>query len=381
MSAIPALKSIGISDATIDEKAGSTLAKALPWHQLETITLSAAKDEAGRWHPATRVPLNGSKLPVDYPGMKTLVSAPELEDLIVQILATQPELAELADEDGTSLYEHALAPVRHKVDALGFFAGRYDLGKGRKAEPKYKSPTCRIHVAGDHGGGQAGEGDEPQAASSEAANGPEEGAAAGESVAVAMKFMPDLAHLETELRARIGPDGKACFDGKYVLGHVRWHLDEVFQQEAAARGLPAFCIVLELGGRNLAQAVLAEDISGDLGLIRPILQQLAACLDHIHGKGFVHCDFKMKNAIRKDSNGHWMAIDFDAATPFGEPLGAKASTAICPPEMVEMRDGKPTLLALQSVATEEDPDAGAGKSKGSVVAKVDVLTAHPSFDS
>lgn len=58
-------------------------------------------------------------------------------------------------------------------------------------------------------------------------------------------------------------------------------------------------------------------------------------------------------------------IDFDAATADGEPVGAKTSSAVCPPEMVAMLNGRPVLLALENPAVD----------------RADVLRAHRSFDS
>jgi hypothetical protein len=73
----------------------------------------------------------------------------------------------------------------------------------------------------------------------------------------------------------------------------------------------------------------------------------------------------MKNAIRNPHSNQVQVIDFDAATKTGAPLGAKASTAACPPEMVAVLGGRPVLLALQTAS----------------VADADVLRAHPSFDA
>jgi serine/threonine protein kinase len=223
------------------------------------------------------------------------------------------------------------------------FYGCFNLGKGKnKAQAIYESATCVVIFAILY--------------------------TEGAEVEVALKFMHKREHLRAELDAR---GGGARFDRDFVLAARGYHDAPGFQIAAAEYDrkppLPGFCLVLERGGRNLAEAVLAEMIAGDLDRLRPIFQQLAACLQHMHRKGYVHCDFKMKNAIRNAANGLWQLIDMDAATAIGLLLGAKFSSAVCPPEMVIMLDGRPVLRAMQNFT--------AGLLK-----KEDVLTADPSFD-
>ena len=79
-----------------------------------------------------------------------------------------------------------------------------------------------------------------------------------------MKFMHKREHLEAELSARFdAATGEPRFDRAFVLGALGHHADAAFAAAAVARGLPPICLVLERGGRNLAEQHLAENISGD----------------------------------------------------------------------------------------------------------------------
>ena len=61
---------------------------------------------------------------------------------------------------------------------------------------------------------------------------------------VALKFMPDRAHLEAELRARVDPaTGEARFDSKYVLANLvrAPSCTRLFALGAASRLPPTTC--------------------------------------------------------------------------------------------------------------------------------------------
>jgi hypothetical protein len=66
--------------------------------------------------------------------------------------------------------------------------------------------------------------------------------------------------------------------------------------------------------------------------VRRIGVEVAAALAHLHGRRIIHGDIKPLNLMR--TNKRWRLIDLDAATPFGDPAGAKSSAAFCAPEMV-----------------------------------------------
>eukprot|EP00957_Ditylum_brightwellii_P173672 13223069-Ditylum_brightwellii.AAC.1 len=82
--------------------------------------------------------------------------------------------------------------------------------------------------------------------------------------------------------------------------------------------------------KNLMVTLLQERV--DLKNACLIQYELAKGLKHMHDNGMLHADFKPLNAVCMDDLT-WRLIDFDATVPIGKPVGAKTSSAYCPPEM------------------------------------------------
>ena len=77
-----------------------------------------------------------------------------------------------------------------------------------------------------------------------------------------------------------------------------------------------------------------------------ILRDLALACRELHNQGWVHADFKPRNAVRIGTV--WLLIDLDAATPIGGELGHKRSTGYCAPELIKLGgallpDAQPTF--------------------------------------
>jgi serine/threonine protein kinase len=266
------------------------------------------------------------------------VEHPEFARGIAMVWRNEPSLFDLKDRSGRTVWDLACTECRREL----LFYRRYKLDRG---EPRYKSTTCKVIFATDY-----------EVATDE-----------GKTVKrVALKFFYKAEHFDAEKNARIDENNNSRFDNQYVIGHLDFHDGkkcEVFAEAAKKRDLPEFCLVLELGDRNLYEAIGAEDLRSDQNQVRSILHNLAESLSHLHEKGFVHGDFKPRNAVRGDSeprnaicgdsdptvlgvkSERWKLIDFDAAVPFDEPMGLKFTTAYVPPEMVEIRNGIPVLLA------------------------------------
>ena len=118
--------------------------------------------------------------------------------------------------------------------------------------------------------------------------------------------------------------------------------------------------------RNLMIALLQERL--DFMDIVRIQEQLALGLCHMHAKGKLHADFKPLNLVRMD-DGTWRLIDFDATVEIGNPVGAKTSSAYCPPEMVtyaqrseELSNDVPKAIKSQDAYRENQDNRDASPS-------------------
>ncbi|CAK4860051.1 unnamed protein product [Aphanomyces euteiches] len=89
-------------------------------------------------------------------------------------------------------------------------------------------------------------------------------------------------------------------------------------------------LVMAAADRSLEDIFLKERPTDNL--IRGMLEKVATHLAEIHDRGLVHGDVKKLNVLRVH-NHDLKFIDFDAATPIGQPLGSKFSSGILPPEM------------------------------------------------
>eukprot|EP00985_Skeletonema_marinoi_P031833 scaffold37823_cov201-Skeletonema_marinoi.AAC.9 len=98
--------------------------------------------------------------------------------------------------------------------------------------------------------------------------------------------------------------------------------------------------VMEAGGRNLLQMFYQEQPNIDD--VRVILRKVFEAVEHLHKEKLMHGDIKMLNIVRFRIDNGLRLIDLDASAtivpPGGEEdsfAGAKFSSAILPPEMIE----------------------------------------------
>jgi len=222
------------------------------------------------------------------------------------------------------------------------FADRYKL---EARGPRYESSSSKVYFAEDY--------------------------FCGTKELVAMKFVYNKSNLQAELDARYSEDGEQRFDRNHVIASLHYHddADAVFSKAAAAIDLPCYCLVMERGDFNLQEAIANQNIPHDVIRMKPILFDIATSLNYLHSnESYMHGDIKPKNIVREKKSGSWSLVDFDAATPFGEKMGAKVSTAYMPPEIIHVGNGNmPSLKALC--------DVGSNRSNG-----VEALDASPAVD-
>lgn len=179
-----------------------------------------------------------------------------------------------------------------------------------------------------------------------------------------------------ELNARYDKDEKNRFCEEFVVKVYDKHNsdnddDKEYQAAAQENGFPKYCIVMEKGEQNLHEAMHAESLTGNINKVRPILEELARCLDHLHKEGYIHGDFKPKNAVRVTGKKHsWKLIDFDASVRKGAFVGKKFSSAYVPPEILFREEGKASVFVRASSVFESRQ----------VPASWSCLEAHESFD-
>lgn len=94
-----------------------------------------------------------------------------------------------------------------------------------------------------------------------------------------------------------------------------------------------FCIVLELGERNLTDVLVHENIAGtNWHYICEIMRDVCNALSAVHKSNRIHGDVKPLNIVRV--GGKWKLIDMDVSCQIMGNFGTKLpSTGYCPPEM------------------------------------------------
>jgi len=197
---------------------------------------------------------------------------------------------------------------------------------------------------------------------------------------VCLKFMRNKDQWQQELSMRGGNTaqthtGQASGDSNlftldegFVLGVLRAHNGSVegrLREDLAKRKLQdyPFILCMPRADRSLADVLQHEHLAPSpeevhWPKVRIIAGQVAEALHHLHSKGIMHGDVKPLNVMRM--KGRYLLIDMDAAAQFGEPAGAKSSSAFIPPEMVhEFKEEKtrracvkvPLLLAPFAVGS------------------------------
>ncbi|KAF0690482.1 Aste57867_18138 [Aphanomyces stellatus] len=152
----------------------------------------------------------------------------------------------------------------------------------------------------------------------------------GGKLKVAMKFMRHQDEYAREVATRTG------LDTQFVLGllpmlpqqTVHDHVQTLTLHDLPMSKYPNV-LVMPAADRSLEDIFLKERPNDNQ--IRSMLHEVAEGLAHLHSHGIVHGDLKKLNVLRV--RHHMRLIDMDAATPMGQPIGAKFSSGSLPPEL------------------------------------------------
>ena len=212
--------------------------------------------------------------------------------------------------------------IRHAIDVLDAYLGRYRLQVGRVV---HNSHTSVVIYATDMISGQL----------------------------VALKFMVDADQYEREIKIR-----KAT-DSLYVVGIIaHQRLDEDAScYDPRLRG--RYLLVMERADRDMVDSLAHDGIAGTnrLAVVR-IARDIVSTSQYInHTLGCSHGDMKPRNfveTIHADGTTRWKAIDFDAATKHGSTVSPKCSTGFISPQRAR--------LLIDSADASEDIDLAASAS-------------------
>ncbi|KAF0691724.1 Aste57867_17105 [Aphanomyces stellatus] len=155
----------------------------------------------------------------------------------------------------------------------------------------------------------------------------------GGKVQVAMKFMRNSNEYNREIKTR------EQLKSDFMLRQLPSVEQTVFQNH-----LPALSINGDFSMAEYRQVLVMpaadrslEDIHckerPDDNKTKGLLKDVLLAIQSLHEHGFVHGDLKKLNVLRVQNQ--LKLIDFDAAVRKGQPLGAKISSGILPPEMIQ----------------------------------------------
>jgi serine/threonine protein kinase len=158
---------------------------------------------------------------------------------------------------------------------------------------------------------------------------------------VALKFMRIAEQYQREVESRKNLD----FESKHVIRitHAYSHdTDEAFaaaltlfsKHGDVALGDYKHAIVMPLADRNLDTILRSE--RPDNAKVRVLAKELAEAIAHVHSKDLIHGDVKLNNVVRFDNR--LCLINLDAAVQTDHPAGAKFSSGVLPPEMIQELD-------------------------------------------
>jgi len=255
------------------------------------------------------------------------------------------------DHKGSNARSIALASAdeaKHKwAKTHGSLLGRYIIqgGKGIHSSPVNKSPTSIIHFATD-------------------VTKPQE----DPTHHVVVKIVYDEETFKREQTVRLVdnlrkstieslsaissgddiPESLKRYDSSAIVPLYRFH-DEVDEL-----GVRCQCLVLEKMGKNLHNIIESEAIAGrDEAAIVWYGSRLAKAIQHVHSRGYIHADIKLKNVIRGE-NKEIKLIDLDATVPIGEKLTEGCSTAYISPEVARavLTTGETDVKSIQQEITQ-----------------------------
>ncbi|KAF0697593.1 Aste57867_11731 [Aphanomyces stellatus] len=155
----------------------------------------------------------------------------------------------------------------------------------------------------------------------------------GGKLKVAMKFMRSSTEYNREVKTRMR------LNSEFVVHQLPTLEQSMFQKHMPTLKINGdfsmanfgHVLVMAAADRSLDDIFLKER-PGD-NKTKTLLNEVVLGLQHLHAQGFVHGDLKKLNVLRVQNE--LKLIDFDAAVRVGQPLGAKYSSGILPPEMFE----------------------------------------------
>eukprot|EP01043_Picozoa_sp_COSAG02_P010791 COSAG02_NODE_387_length_23294_cov_52.630610_13_plen_1964_part_00 len=176
---------------------------------------------------------------------------------------------------------------------------------------------------------------------------------------IAIKKMKHREHFVAEINARCLPDG-SLLDPSAVIEVLGWHIPAALElslvdiagrtpeQEPSTDTNFPYVLIMARGDRSLHDACAKERIAGyDFQSIRQAITEVLLCIKKLHDSGLCHGDIKQRNILRvgnddgdgdgDDAEKQWILCDMDASTQFGQPIGAKTSSAYAPPELAQRK--------------------------------------------
>ena len=246
-------------------------------------------------------------------------------------------LASSLDQFGRRQLDIASSKCRMVLNSFRYLHGRYDLKPG---PPEHKSKTSLIKFAIDR--------------------------KSLDERAVAVKFMSHRAQFLSEIVSR----DRGGFSNDFVVSVLRSYdgdsgseEDELFRQDAVTKGYSEYpyCVVMDVAEHNLKKVIDQQNICAkEWDDIRSIVRQLAAALEHIHSKGFIHGDIKPTNIVLTDTKLRLIDLDASAAIAVqsDQYAGAKYSSAYISPELLfrsEKERGKILVRTYEKAADEGAP--------------------------
>ncbi|KAF0683085.1 Aste57867_24865 [Aphanomyces stellatus] len=177
----------------------------------------------------------------------------------------------------------------------------------------------------------------------------------GGKLKVAMKFMRNEDEYDREVKAR------ARLNANFVL-HLLPSVEQKLVKEHVMKlkingdidmAEYPYVLVMPAADRSLEDIHLKERPNDTK--TRHLLHEVALGLQHLHKMHLVHGDLKKLNVLRVQNQ--LKLIDFDATTAVDQPLGAKYSSGILPPEMFHKIESTDDLAKYKAYWRDEVSDS------------------------
>ena len=244
---------------------------------------------------------DGSKVPIG-------ASFDAICNYVTAFVAEHPDLAKAKDESGRIAIEMASKPIRSAMQSVLLWHGRYRITEAR---PDHMSATSYVFRAVDE-----------QAIDSET----------GQPLRVALKLTRVKDQFAREMRAR-----DLGLDKAFVVDVLRTHpgddataaladwpaaVDDVEAdsqgQLTKAKAERLLTLVMPLAQRSLFLALKQEAWAGkNFDEVRHVFGHLVRCVDHLHSKGVIHGDLKVRHGVWGNgaARGAYDASHYLASSP------------------------------------------------------------------